>query len=446
MTDAGTGLDAVFEPASVAVYGASATDSDRLGNRLLRNVAASGRAVTVVHPRAQEVDGHAAVPSLDASVDLALVSVPAERAVEAVADAADGGARAAIVLASGFGESGPDGRRRQERLLAAARATGMRIVGPNCMGVVSRLGPDTWLDGSYFAEVPRTAGGVSMVSQSGAFGGMFLREVTARGAGLARFLSIGNAADVGLADALAWLATDERTTAIGCFVESIADGAAFIAAASTASARVPVVAIKAGRHAAGARAAASHTGAIAGVHGALRAAFLRSEVSEATRSDDFFDRLFAAGAVARKGGRRVAIVTVSGGPAVLAADACAELALELPELAPATQEALRALVPDFAPVTNPVDLTPQCPPAVMGEALRLVYEDPAVEGVIVIDYGMDLPELGRAVADATAASGKRTTGFVLDAPAVTAALTAAGIPLFAGPERAAAGYAAGMDA
>lgn len=437
-------LTPLFEPASVAVYGASATDPERLGNRLLRNVAASGRPVTVVHPRAGRIEGRDAVPSLPGPVDLALVSVPADRAVDAVADAAAAGARAAIVLASGFGEAGPQGRARQERLVATARAAGMRLVGPNCMGVVSRLGADTWLDGSYFATVPRVSGGVSMVSQSGAFGGMFLHEVATRGAGIARFLSVGNAADVGIADALGWLAGDERTTVIGLFVESIADGPAFLAAARAASSRVPVVALKAGRHAEGARAAASHTGAIAGAHGAVRAAFLRAGITEATRSDDFFDRLFAADASDRKGGRRVAIVTVSGGPGVLAADACAELGLELPVLAGATQRALRGLVPDFAPVGNPVDLTPQCPPAVMGEAVRLVYDDPAVEGVVLIDYGMDVPELGRAVAEAAAATGTRTVGFVLDAPRVAAALTAAGVPLFGAPERAVAGYRAGV--
>lgn len=442
MTRAGDGLDAVFEPTSVAVYGASATDPDRLGNRLLRNVAGSGRQIAVVHPRAGAVEGRAAVPSLPGPVDLALISVPAARALGAVTDAADAGARAAIVLASGFGEAGPAGRARQDALLAVAQRRGMRLVGPNCMGVVSRLGPDAWLDGSYFASVPRVPGGVSMVSQSGAFGGMFLREVAARGAGIARFLSVGNAADVGLADALAWLADDEATTAIGLFVESIPDGPAFLAAGGAASSRVPVVAIKAGRHAGGARAAASHTGAIAGLHGAVRAAFLRAGIAEATRSDDFFDQLFAAGAADRKGGRSVAIVTVSGGPGVLAADACAELGLELPVLADATQRALRALVPDFAPVGNPVDLTPQCPPEVMEQAVRLVYDDPAVAGVVVVDYGMDVPELGRAVAEAAGTTAIRTTAFVLDAPRVATALRAVGIPIFGGPERAVAGLAA----
>lgn len=441
-----TDLTPLFEPDSVAVYGASANDPERLGNRLLRNVAASGLPVTVVHPRGGRIEGRDASPSLSGPVDLALVSVPAARAVEAVTDAAAAGARAAIVLASGFGEAGPQGRDRQERLVAVARAAGMRLVGPNCMGVVSRLGPDTWLDASYFATVPRIAGGVSMVSQSGAFGGMFLREVTVRGAGFARFLSVGNTADVGIADAVHWLAGDERTTAIGLFVESVADGPAFLAAARSASSRVPVVALKGGRHAEGARAAASHTGAIAGTHGAVRAAFLRAGIVEADRSEDFFDRLFAAGGPDRKGGRRVAIVTVSGGPGVLAADACAELGLELPVLAESTQRALRGLLPDFAPVSNPVDLTPQCPPAVMAEATRLVYDDPAVDGVVLIDYGMDVPALGRAVAGAAAATGIRTTGFVLDAPRVTAALTAAGVPLFGGPERAVAGYAAGAAA
>jgi acetyltransferase len=314
----------------------------------------------------------------------------------------------------------------------------MRLVGPNCMGVVSRL-PGGWLNGSYFWRLPETAGGVSMVSQSGAFGGMFFAEARGRGLGVARFLSVGNSADVTESDALEWLAGDRETKVIGLFAEAFRDGRRFVAAAGRCP--QPVVVLKAGRGRAGARAAASHTGSLAGSHGAARAAFLRAGVLEAGTADEFFDVLQALAAWPRAG-RRVAVLTISGGPAVLAADAAERLGLSLPAPGAATVERVRELAPAFAASGNPVDLTPQCPPESFPPAIAAIFEDPHYDGVIAIDCGLDVPEFGRGVAGAARRTGKPVTAFVLDAPAVAAELTAAGIPLLPSPERAAAAYAA----
>jgi acetyltransferase len=434
-------LGAVFAPGSVAVYGAS-RDPAKLGHVLLRNVLAGGfqGEVMAVNPGGGEVLGLRALPGLDRPADLALVSVPAQAAVSAVADAAAAGCRAAVVLASGFGETGREGRLLERKLVGAAGA--MRLVGPNCMGVVSRLDGPGWFNGSYFWQPPELAGPVSLVSQSGAFGGMFLAEARKRRLGVSRFISVGNSADLLETDVLQWLAQDPATRVVGMFVEAFADGRRFVEVAQELTPHKPVVVLKAGKEASGARAAASHTGSLAGRHGAVRAAFLRAGVIEAEESDAFFDVLAGLASGQSGPGRSLAVLTISGGPGVLAADAAERLGLRLPAPAPATVDRLRRLVPSFAATGNPVDLTPQCPPHSFEAAIGAVFDDPAFDGVVAINCGLDIPQFGTGVAAAAGRSRKTVTGFVLEAPQVAGALSEAGIPLLPSPERAVAAYAA----
>jgi acetyltransferase len=436
---AGGLLDALFRPRRVAVYGASARDPSKLGNTLLRNVAA-GVDVLAVHPTAASIDGVPAVATLEpvAGVDLALVSVPAETAEAAVADAAAGGARAGVVLSSGFGETGEAGRAIEHRLATVAREHGMRLVGPNCMGVVSRRDDATWLNGSYFWALPDRVGSLSFISQSGAFGGMFFAECRARGLGVARFASLGNSVDVTETDVLDVLGEDDATTAIGLFVEGFRDGRRFVDVARRITPTKPVVVLKAGKASAGARAAASHTGSVAGRHAAVRAACARAGVVEARTSDDFFDSLAATSSIGGTGSaRRVAVVTISGGPGVLAADAAEDAGLTLARPSPGTVDAVRSLAPAFAAVGNPIDLTPQCTPEAFGPAIAAVFDDDAFDAVVAINCGLDIPEFGAGIADGARRSGKPTVAFVLDVPSVRRALDAAGIPCFPSPERAA---------
>lgn len=437
-------LDAVLAPSTVAVYGASARDGTRLGNQLLKNATGglAPGAVVAIHPSATNIGGVPARPALGERVDLALISVPAP-AVEAVLrDSIDGGASAAVVLSSGFGESGGDGAAAERRLATIAREAGVPLIGPNCMGLVSRLGPGSWLNASYFWSVPTLPGPVSFVSQSGAFGGMFFSELIRRHLGLARFVSLGNSADVTETDVLEWLADDDKTGVVGLFTEAIRDGRRFVAAARRVTARKPVVVLKGGKGVAGALAAASHTGSLAGRHGAARAAFRRAGVVEAADSMTFFDSiaaLAAPGATVRAG-RRVAIVTVSGGPGVLAADAGERIGLQLVAPAEATVDKLRALVPSFAATGNPIDLTPQCRPERYADVFEVLAADPGIDGMVVINCGLDIAEFGTAAA-AVAGTGVPMTAFVLDAPSVAGALAGAGVALFDAPERAVAGYA-----
>jgi acetyl-CoA synthetase (ADP-forming) len=384
--------------------------------------------------------GLRSVPQLAQPADLALISVPASAAEAAVADAARAGCGAAILLSSGFGETGTAGKAVEGRLAAIARSAGMRLVGPNCMGVVSRH-EHGWLNGSYFWQLPAAPGPVSMVSQSGAFGGMFFAEARRRSLGVARFLSVGNSADVELADALEWLADDGDTGVVGVFVEGFRDGRRFVEVARRCAGRKAVVALKAGKESAGARAAASHTGSLAGSHGAVQAAFRRAGVIEALDSERFFDTLAALAGTPRPSGRRVAILTISGGPGVLASDAAERIGLALPVPHAATQARIRELAPPFAAVGNPIDLTPQCRPENFAPAIVAVFEDNGFDGVVVINCGLDIPEFGLGVAEGHRRTGKPVTAFLLDVPRVEGELRTAGIPLLPSPERAVAAYA-----
>ncbi|MGH7391061.1 MAG: CoA-binding protein, partial [Candidatus Rokuibacteriota bacterium] len=432
-------LDALFAPRSVAVLGVSRNPA-KLGHRLLQNVKEGGfpGAVHPVNPSGEPVLGYPTVPGVEAlpeGVDLALVSLPAPAVPAAVEALAARRARAAVVLSSGFGEVDDDGRSTQADLLAIARAAGLRLVGPNCMGVYSAPAS---LNGTYFWDLPRLPGGIGVVSQSGAYGGLIIRHLGTRGLGVVRFLSIGNQADVDVAEVIEYLAGDPATTLIACFVEAVSDGAAFVAAAERAVERKPVVVLKAGRSDAGRRAAGSHTGALAGSHEAFRAACLRACIVLADETEEFFDAIEALVVAegARPGAPRVAVLTVSGGPSVVAADCAERSGLTVPALPGETRAALRALLPSFAAVGNPVDLTPQVEPRRIGEAVRLVLDRPEIAGAVAVDVGLDVPEFAAAVVAAARATGKPAVAFAADAPGVAETLRAGGVPVLPSPERA----------
>jgi acetyltransferase len=268
---------------------------------------------------------------------------------------------------------------------------------------------------------------------------MFFSHLRTSGLGLSRFLSVGNSADVSVTDALEWLGDDPQTTAIGLFIEGIDDGRRFVDVARRVTLRKPVVVLKAGKMAAGAKAAASHTGSMAGSHAALQAGLRRAGVIEAADTESFLDAMDAAASGLTKAAvRNIAIVTISGGPSVLAADAAERNGLKLPALDERTLAQLRSLVPKFAALGNPIDLTPQCPIDNFIPAIEAVYADQSVEGVVAINCGLDFAQFGMGVARGIARTGKPTTAFVLDVPAVEAEMAAAGVLRFASPERAVA--------
>jgi acetyltransferase len=429
----------------VAVLGAS-RNPGKLGHRLFQNLLAPGFTGEVypVNPSGEAILGRDAVPrveELPRGLDLALVSLPASAVLPAVRTLGARGCRICVILASGFGEIGREGRAVQDEIEAIARTTGMRIVGPNCMGVVNVPGR---LNASYFWDVPRQPGGISFVSQSGAYGGLFFREVRDRSLGVAKFLSIGNQCDLGFAECLAWLADDPDTRVVGLFVEGLRDGRAFVAAARRLARAKPVVALKGGRADAGRRAAGSHTGSLAGAWEIYRAAFAAAGVVAVDETEELFDAIAALDAQAARPprDRAVAILTISGGPSVVAADAAEAAELRVPALPEARRAALRAYLPSFGADGNPIDMTPQMEPGGFGPSVRLVLDAPEVSGAVAIDIGLDRPEYADALAAAQLATDKPVVACTVDTPEMDRRLRVAGIPLVPGPERAMRAYRA----
>ncbi len=432
-------LDVLFAPRSVAVLGVSRNPA-KLGFKLLQNVKARGYAgaIYVVHPEGTSIlqcSTVATTEALPAGIDLALVSLPAPAVPDAIAGLAARGVRAAVILSSGFGEVDAGGREAQQGLLAAARTAGLRLVGPNCMGVYSA---PARLNGTYFWDLPQVTGGIGVVSQSGAYGGLIFRHLGGRGLGVSRFVSIGNQADVDVAEVIEYLAGDAETAVIACFVEALRDGRRFVEVAARACRAKPVVVLKGGRSEAGRRAAGSHTGSLAGAFDVYRAAFDRAGVVLAEETEEFFDAIEAlvTAGEARPAAPHVAIVTVSGGPSVVAADAAERAGLRVPPLDDAARASLRELLPSFAAVGNPVDLTPQVIPARIGPAVSLVLGQPSVAGVIAVNVGLDIPEFADGLIAAARATGKPLVAFASDAPGLTARFVAAGVPTLPSPERA----------
>jgi acetyltransferase len=438
-----SGLDPLFAPRSVAVLGVSRQPA-KLGYRLLQNVRASGYAGDVfpVNPSGEPILGYRTFPDirdLPEGVDLALVSLPAPAVPEAVRALAARGVRTAVILSSGFGEVDAGGRDAQAELLALARAAGLRLVGPNCMGVFS--GPAR-LNGTYFWDLPGAGtdaprAGVAIVSQSGAYGGLIFRHLGYRSIPVSRFLSIGNQADVDIAETLDFLADDPATTLVGCFVEALRDGPRFVEVAARTTLRKPVIVLKGGRSDAGRRAAGSHTGALAGTYDAYRAAFRRAGVVVADETDEFFDALETLHAVPMRPARPgVAVITVSGGPSVVAADTAERVGLDVPALPPGVQASLRALLPPFAATGNPVDLTPQVDPGRIAAAIDLVLAQPSIGGAVAVDVGLDILELADALVSASTAWGKPVVAFTADAPRLAERLRSGRVPVLGSPERA----------
>lgn len=435
-----TCLDALLRPSSVAVVGAS-RNPEKLGHRLLKNLLEHGfpGRVVPVNPSGEPILGLPSVPELRPPVDLALISVPDPQVPDAMKAAAAAGAGAAVILSSGFGETGEDGRRVEGAIRQVARDAGMRVLGPNCMGVYNG---HARLNATYFWELPRQPGPVGFASQSGAYGGLFFREMGRRGLGVGQFVSLGNQLDIGHPDVLAAFAEDPRIEVIALFVEEVADGAAFLAAGEAAARRKPVVALKAGRTAAGARAARSHTGSLAGDARVFQAACRRAGILLARETEEFFDAIEVVARLARRAPRdgRVAILTISGGPSVIASDACDELGLRVPTLPAPVQAELRALLPSFAATGNPVDMTPQASPAVYRAAFRAVLESGHVSGGLVINVGLDVPDFAEGAVGAAAACDLPLVACTADTPRVDAILRQGGIPILPTPERAARAY------
>jgi acetyl coenzyme A synthetase (ADP forming)-like protein len=385
-----------FRPNAVAVVGAS-RDPASLGRRILEALLQNRfqGPVYPVNPRAPEVGGIRAYPSvrdLPEPVDLAVIAVPREAVLSVVDDCAARGVRALVVITAGFAEAGAAGRELQKILVDKVRGHGMRLIGPNCMGLLN-TDPAVRLNASFVSVFP-PPGRVAMSSQSGALGLAVLAAARRLGLGLSTFVSVGNKADVSGNDLLQYWEEDPNTDAILLYLESFGNPRRFARIARRVGQRKPIVVLKSGRTQAGRRAAGSHTAALASSETAVEALFHQTGVLRAEMLEEMFDLALALGSQPLPRGRRVAIVTNAGGPGILCADACEAGGLVLPELSAPVQATLAAFLPGAASVGNPVDLIASATPSQYRQAIQTVLASGEVDGLIVIHIPVDQSTAG----------------------------------------------------
>lgn len=399
----GESLDALMSPRSIAIIGAS-QEATKIGGRpvdLLRRHGYAGR-IYPVNPKAALVQGlkaYASVADIPETPDLAIIAVDAERASEAVEQCAARGVRSVVVFSSGFAELGEQGRAMQERLRLAARRTGMRVLGPNCLGAVSIADKSIATFSIVLEHGMPAAGSLGIVSQSGNLGSYTMRLASERGVGVSRFITTGNECDIDIADGIAWMARDPATKVILCCLEACRDAGRLIAALEEArDAGKPVIAMKIGTSAAGQAAAASHTGAMAGSDAVFDALFARCGAVRVRSIDELIDLGHAASILLPDRlpkGPGIAILTASGGFGVLLADAAQSVGLTLPELGQETQRQILELVP-FASARNPVDATAQMSsrPDLLAKIMSAVVADERADTVILpLPFSLHLPRL-----------------------------------------------------
>ena len=379
-------MDRLLRPGSIAVVGAS-RHPEALGHLLVANLLAGGFTGPVypVNPSATSVADRRAWPGIEDTpgpVDLAVVAVPADAVRSVVEACGRKGVGALVVISAGFAETGADGAARQRELAGLAHANGMRVVGPNCFGVLN-TDPHVSMNAT-FAPAPPGRGPVGIASQSGGLGLAILAEAGARGLGLSSFVSLGNKADVSGNDALLWWEQDPATEVVLLYLESFGNPRRFARIAGRLSRTKPIVAVKAGRSAPAVRGAASCTAALAGPDQAVEALFRRTGVIRADTTEELFDVAAVLALQPRPRGRRVGIVGNSGGPGVLAADACVGHGLAVPELSAAGQDALRTLLPAGAGVANPVDLVASATADDYRRAITTLARSGEVDAVLVI--------------------------------------------------------------
>ena len=426
-------------PRAVAVVGASATPG-KLGHALFSNVAGFTGPVYAVNPSHTQILGRPCVPTVDdlpADVSLAIIAVPPADALRALDACGGKGIHNAVVITAGFKEQGGDGIDRERQLVRIAAAHGMKVLGPNSFGLIS---PRARLNAT-FAPRGAFAGAIAFLSQSGALGSAVLNWAWQRELGFSFFVSLGNKAVLTENDLLAALARDPKTRVIAAYLEGVEDGREFVRLASEVTREKPVLVLKAGTTEVGARAASSHTGALAGSDRAYEASFRRCGVLRVRTVEELLGGAIALSQEPLPRGRRVGIVSNAGGPAILAADAAADDGLELPPLSPATVDSLAEHFPR-ASVANPVDILADASADRFRDAVEWVLADPRVDMGLVLTAPhpvLTFAELARILAAAHRRHAKPVVASFLAGELGEEAvkiLGAAGIPAYFEPARA----------
>jgi acetate---CoA ligase (ADP-forming) len=414
-----------FEARSVAVIGASSRRGT-IGGELFRNIL-DGEYEGAAYPVNRNgepvagVHGYEAIADVPDAVDLVVVCVPAAAVLDAVQSALNAGVKAACVISAGFAEVGSVGEERQRALLAMIRAHGARLVGPNCLGISSacvRLN-------ATFASRAAPPGNIGFSSQSGALGLALLEACESRGLGLSAFVSIGNKADVSSNDLLEWWEEDPATDVVLLYLESFGNPRRFGTLARRVARTKPILAVKSGTTGAGARAASSHTAALAGSETAVDALFHQAGVIRATSLEELIDVATLLATQPMPRGRRVAILTNAGGLGILCADACEAAGLELPHLGEETIRQIESLVPAEASLANPVDMLGSATDDSYRAVLPALLADPGIDAVI----SLFVPAVSASAQAVAAAVAEVCTSAGADKPVLAVVMSAEGIPM-----------------
>ncbi len=405
------GLDRLFRPRAVAVIGASRTDGT-IGREILRNLVGGGfeGKVFPVNPHADVVHSIKCFPRVTAikdPVDLAVIAVKKELVPAAIADCARKGVGAAVVITAGFKEVGGEGAEREAEILETARRHGMRLVGPNCMGIQNTL-PGARLNASFSRSFP-PPGPVAVASQSGAMGEAILAHADHINLGVTMFVSLGNRGDVSPNDLIDYWSREESVRCILLYLESFGNPRNFVPIARRVSRTKAIVAVKAGRSERGAAAASSHTGALAGADVAADAILKDCGIQRVASVEELFDVALTLSKCPLPAGNRLAVLTNAGGPAILATDAAVSSGLAMAPLLPRTRDALRRQLVPEASILNPIDMVAGAGAKDYDRCVRLLLADPTVDMVLVIfvpPLTRDPIAVARAVFDAAKESRK----------------------------------------
>jgi acetyl coenzyme A synthetase (ADP forming)-like protein len=404
-----------FKPASVAVIGAS-RDPSSIGYRILQALVINRfqGPVYPVNTKAGVVGSmraYASIGEVPEAVDLTIIAVPRDAVLGVIDECAKHGVKALVVITAGFAESDEPGRALQKQLLDKVRGNGMRMIGPNCMGLLN-TDPAFQLNASFSPVFP-PPGRIAMSSQSGALGLAILALAAERGLGVSTFVSVGNKADVSGNDLLQYWEMDEDTDVILLYLESFGNPRRFARIARRVSRTKPIVAVKAGRTLAGRRAAGSHTAALAANDVAVDALFRQTGVIRAETLDEMFDIAAALENQPLPAGRRVGIITNAGGPGILCTDACEAGGLQVPELSVATKAALRTFLPAAAGLSNPVDMIASARAESYRRAIETVLSSEEIDALIVIYIPVDRNDsesVAQAIRDGVASSRSAGAG------------------------------------
>jgi acetyltransferase len=440
-------LDAIFTAKSIALIGATETPHS-VGRMIMENLRTSdfGGTLFPVNPKHCTVLGMDAFPRIGDvphPVDLAIIVTPAASVPEIISECADAGVKGVIIISAGFKETGQRGRELEERILVSARQSGMRIIGPNCLGVML---PRRGLNATFAAGMARP-GSVAFLSQSGALCTAILDWSLREGVGFSAFISLGSMLDVGWGDLIDYFGDDPYTKSIVCYMETVGDARAFLSAAREVSFTKPIVVIKVGHTEAAAKAAASHTGSLTGSDAVLDAAFRRVGVLRVETIEELFDLAEVLAKQPRPRGPRLAIVTNAGGPAALATDMLVTSGGQLATLQPETLAALDPLLPAAWSHGNPVDLLGAANADLYARSIEIVLRDEYADGVLVVltpQAMTDVEGTAASLAKLAASFPKPVLASWMGGTSLAAAratLNAAGIPTYDYPDAAARAFA-----